>query len=74
MPCVHHMNDFNAFVCVQILVPATGQGTRKRPVELPFPQPKPQQTTKEDDNRWQEIIKRSGLLKINGQVSIFPIS
>lgn len=44
-------------------------GTRRRPVNLPVTQSVPQQATQEDDSRWQDIIKRSGLLKINGQVS-----
>lgn len=45
-----------------------GPPTRRRPpVDLPVPQPMPQRNSHEDDTRWQEIIQRSGLLKINGQ-------
>ncbi|KAJ1520564.1 hypothetical protein ONE63_003676 [Megalurothrips usitatus] len=41
---------------------------RSRPNLLPGLQQPPQRSNQEDDTRWQEIIKRSGLLKISGQV------
>ena len=49
------------------LMGGLGGTPRRRPGNLPVPQPMPQKTTQEDDSRWQEIIKSSGLLKINGQ-------